>query len=135
MAINVQALITRVRSEITMDTDASDPRWPDVTMTDFVVQAGHELLRTCRHLLLDTSGAPSRSDAFFAGVTTESVANGTAVLPLPQRYTEALMHGVAMRCFLMDAADQTNAARATYERTRFAELLGGNTSGGAVSAG
>ncbi len=45
MAINVQTLINRVRAEITMDTDASDPRWSDTTMTDFVVQAGHELLR------------------------------------------------------------------------------------------
>lgn len=123
MAINVQTLINRVRAEITMDTDASDPRWSDTTMTDFVVQTGHELLRARKYLLLDSSGAPSRSDAFFAGVTAESVASGTAVLPLPSRYMEPMMHGVAMRCFLMDAADQTNAARATYERTRFNELV------------
>lgn len=122
--INVKKLIDRVRTEITMDTDASDYRWTTAVMTDFVRQTVYELLRIRKHLLLTSKGEPSQSDDFFVDWKDRSVENGTATIPIPERYTEALMSGVAMRCFLMDAADQNNAARASYERNRFYELVG-----------
>jgi hypothetical protein len=124
MAINVADLIERVRTEITMDSDADGYRWTTAVMTDFVVQACQELFRIRKHLLLDVSGSPTSSSSLLAGVTLEGVENNTATLLIPTHYTEALMSGVAMRCFLMDAADQNNAARATYERSRFYELAG-----------
>lgn len=121
MAIKVSDLIERVRTEITMDSDADGYRWTTEVMTDFVVQACQELFRIRKHLLFDANGAPTSSSSLLESVTLDGV---EATLPIPTRYTEALMSGVAMRCFLMDAADQNNAARATYERSRFYELAG-----------
>lgn len=119
MAIKVIDIIQRVQNEITMDTDTENPRWPVDTMIEFVKQTAQELTHMRKHLLLDSEGLPVSSEAILANVN-----NGEAELPFPNRYTEAMMHGVAMRCFLMDAADQNNATRATYERTRFYELAG-----------
>lgn len=126
--ISVNEIINRVRAEITMDTDSDDPRWPNTVMVEFVVSCCYELLRLKKHLLLDNNGQPSSSSEKLENVTLEST------LDIPQRYTEALMSGVAMRCFLMDAADQNNAARATYERSRFYELAGVSLGAGASAS-
>lgn len=120
MAIKVLDLIKRVQNEITMDTDTENPRWPVDTMIEFVKQTAQELTHVRKHLLLDSDGLPRSSEVILAEVKNSDA----STLSFPERYTEAMMHGVAMRCFLMDAADQNNATRATYERTRFYELAG-----------
>lgn len=122
MSISVQTVITRTRTEIIMDTDSSAYRWPDTSMVDYANQTVIELLALRPHLLIDEEGAPSRSDDVVAGVTAETL--GTATYAIPKKYEECLMHGVAMRCFLQDSSDQSNAARASYELTRFRECAG-----------
>ena len=48
---------------------------------------------------------------------------GTAEIELPARYREALIHGMAARCYEGDANNQTDAARMAYEKARFDELM------------
>ena len=91
-------------------------------MVDYANQSVIELLALRPHLLIDEEGAPSRSDDVVAGVTAETL--GTATYAIPKKYEECLMHGVAMRCFLQDSSDQSNAARASYELSRFRECAG-----------
>lgn len=125
MSISVQTVITRTRTEIIMDTDSSAYRWPDTSMVDYANQTVIELLALRPHLLIDEEGAPSRSDDVVSGVTAETL--GTATYAIPKKYEECLMHGVAMRCFLQDSSDQSNAARSSYERVRFYECAGVRT--------
>lgn len=132
MSISVKELIDRVRNEITMDTDPDAFRWSDEVMVEFVVSCCRELFSIKKHLLLNDYGAPTSSSEKLQGVTLENL--GTATLELPKRYIEAIMSGVAMRCFLMDSADQNNAARATYERSRFYELAGVSSGAGASAS-
>lgn len=122
MAINAKQVILRTRTEILMDTDESDYRWTMNAMVDYLNQSVFELLRLRKHLLIDgETGGASRSD-IKANVTVEGLE--TAVIQLPKKYEEALMHGMAMRCFMQDSADQNNAQRASYEQTRFMACAG-----------
>ena len=125
MAISVKEVIGRVRTEITMDTDASAYRWANGQMIQYGNETIYELVRLVKHLLISVDGEPTRSDDLVATVTVEKL--DTAVWALPKRYFEAVMHGIAMRCFLQDSADQANAARAQYERARFMECAGVST--------
>lgn len=122
MAIGVKEVVVRVRTEITMDTDESAYRWANSQMVQYGNETVYELVRLVKHLLINERGEPSKSDELVALVTADKFE--TAVWQLPRKYLEALMHGIAMRCFLQDSADQANAARAQYELARFRECAG-----------
>lgn len=122
MAINAKQVILRTRTEILMDTDENDYRWTNDVMVEYLNQSIYELLRLRKHLLIDSAtGGGSRSD-IKANVTLDGLEN--AAIQIPKKYEEALMHGVAMRCFMQDSADQNNAQRASYEQTRFMACAG-----------
>ncbi len=132
MSVSANTVITRTRTEIVMDTDASNYRWPDVVMVDYANQTVREILANRPHLLIDAQGAPMNGDDVVEGVTLAALSSAT--WPLPAHYEEAIMHGVAMRCFLQDSSDQSNAARASYELSRFRECAGIRTQAATTTA-
>lgn len=113
MAIQVEDIISRVRSEILIDTDAEAYRWTDAVLESFVKHTINDLLKLRPHLLISSDGLPMSSE-----VLKESPSL------IPSKYEDALVHGVASLAFLQDSADQNNASRASYELAKFKECAG-----------
>lgn len=124
-ALTISQLHNRVRTEILMDTDSSNYRWSDAVMIEFTKQTMYELMRVKPHLLIDDEGTATRSDDKLEGITLNDIA--TSVSPFPEAYNEALIHGIAHRCFMQDSSDAYNAQRAAVEKALFYQAAGVNT--------
>lgn len=120
--IDLKTAVHECRSQILMDLDASDFRWPDALMVRAANWTILQMLAKRPILLFSAYNSYSKAEDFL--IPEDALDNGgTAEIAFPARYREALVHGMAARCFNGNANNQTDAARMAYEMQRFTELM------------
>ena len=120
--IDLKQAVHECRSQILMDLDASDFRWPDVLMIRAANWTILEMLNLRPILKFSAPNAYSGAEAFLVPET--ALNDGASFeIQLPAKYREAFTHGMAARCFNGDANNQVDASRMAYELQRFNELM------------
>ena len=120
--IDLQGAVHEMRSQILEDLDSSDFRWPDALVIRAANTTIQEILRKRPILLFRTTNKYVDADSYL--IPEDALdEGGTHEIELPARYREALIHGMAARCFEGDANNQVDAARMAYEKSRFDELM------------
>ena len=120
--IDLKDAVHELRSQVLLDLDSSDFRWPNAHVVRAANTTIQEMLRKRPILLFrQTNKYVSNEEYLLDADVLEN--DGTAEIELPARYREALIHGMAARCYEGDANNQTDAARMAYEKARFDELM------------
>lgn len=122
MAFSFAEAVRDCRSQILMDLDASDFRWPDALMIRQANLVIAEILRKRPILLFKATNAYGKTEDYLLEDTALEEGANTEV-NFPETYREAFIHGLAARCFGGDANNQTDASRMAFEKQRFDELM------------
>lgn len=100
-------MIERVRDYVLKAEDTQDDAWTDAMLTEWLKEAGHEIVRRNRHMLVDSDGNPRGSSDIVGPIGFDG----------PERYSGALLHGCLMFAFGEDHE------RSSFERGQFNQQL------------
>ncbi len=123
MAITVNDIEMRVRDTID-DSFSNGYRWNTVKVIRLIYD-GIRMLNSIRpesryvNLVLTALTVPTLSDAADAPAIAGYRA---AALSIDERWTDAVVHYVAQKCFEMDSSETANADRAQFHKAEFERL-------------
>ena len=120
--IDLKDAVAECRTQILMDVDASDFRWPDPIMVRAANLTISDILRKRPILLFSDINEYGNEEDFM--IPDGALKNGgTYGINIPAKYREAFLHGLAARCYNGDANNQMDASRMAIEKQRFDELM------------
>lgn len=119
--ITLSTLVHQLRSEVLMDLDQSDFRFPDKIVVRAVNHTILDMLQKKPILRFTDTNAYAEDESFL--VDENALSDTSTEINLPARYREALLHGTAARLFNGDANNQVDAQRMALEKARFDELM------------
>lgn len=119
--INLNSLVNQLRSEVLLDLDQSDIRFPDKIVVRAINHTILDMLQKKPILRFVDTNAYLSDEAFLLG--ENALSDESTEINLPTRYREALLHGTAARLFNGDSDNQVDAQRMAVEKSRFDELM------------
>lgn len=112
--------VNELRTQVLLDVDASDFRWPNALVLRAANAVIREMMQKKPILLFDEENHYLSVDDFVLG---DSAFDEHAKVNVPGRYREAFIHGMAAQLLNGNATNQVDAQRMAYEKSRFDELM------------
>lgn len=112
--------VHELRTQVLMDVDASDFRWPDRLVLRAANAVIREMLQKKPILLFDAENHYLSEEDFALG---DDAFDAKAQVKFPGRYREAFIHGIAAQLLNGNTSNQVDAQRMALEKSRFDELM------------